>query len=88
MFLCWISNEAAYVGLNVLGRCSLIIPKQNMVLMMSQCDDDDLLVFAGGGAWRSDPRRNRGSEETGPEADVRRAGTPLPQLEPPAQKSR
>lgn len=40
------------------------------------------MLLAGGGARGSDPCRDRGSEETGSQADVRRAGTPLPELEP------
>lgn len=47
-----------------------------------------MLTLAGGGARRSDPCWNRSSEETGSQADVRRAGTSLPELEPSAQKSR
>lgn len=73
---------------NILVRCNLIIPKHNMVISYDMTVWWHLLMFAGGGAWRSDPCRNRGSEETGSQADVRRAGAPLPELEPPAEKSR
>lgn len=42
----------------------------------------------GGGAWRSDPRWDGGSEETGSQADVRRPWMPLPGLEPKTEAGR
>lgn len=39
----------------------------------------------GGGSWRSDPCWDRGPEEAGTQADVRRTRTPLSGLEPQAK---
>lgn len=39
-------------------------------------------IVKGGGAWRSDPCRDRGPEEAGTQADVGRTRTPLSGLEP------
>lgn len=41
-----------------------------------------LMLLEGGGTRRSDPCWDGGSEEAGSQADVRRAGTALPGLEP------
>lgn len=45
-------------------------------------------TIEGGGAWRSDPRWDGGSEETGSQADVRRPRIPLPGLEPQTEAGR
>ncbi len=47
-----------------------------------------LMLLEGGGARGSDPRWDGGSEETGSQADVRRAGTPLSGLEPQTETGR
>lgn len=44
-----------------------------------------ILLLEGGGARRSDPCWDRGPEEAGSQADVRRAGTPLSGLESQAE---
>lgn len=46
------------------------------------------MLFEGGRARGSHPCRDRGSAETGSQADVRRTGTPLSGLEPQTEKGR